>query len=85
MEDEIDKNEIQIRLGEVIDYFLSNEGTVNLDVFMTLAFTQSNRVVKFLIKSWIILGYLRSSMDFISQFIKRGYQGIIGEKLHKVF
>ena len=51
VEDEIDKNEIQIRLGEVIDYFLSNEGTVNLDVFMTLAFTQSNRIVKFLMKS----------------------------------
>ena len=51
VEDEIDKNEIEIRLGEVIDYFLSNEGTVNLDVFMTLAFTQSNRIVKFLIKS----------------------------------
>ena len=45
MEDEIDKNEIEIRLGEVLDYFLSNEGTVNLDVFMTLAFTQSNRIV----------------------------------------
>ena len=50
-EDEIDKNEIEIRLGEVLDYFFSNEGTVNLDVFMTLAFTQSNRIVKFLIKS----------------------------------
>ena len=51
VEDEIDKNEIENRLREVLDYFLSNEGTVNLDVFMTLAFTQSNRIVKFLIKS----------------------------------
>ena len=51
VEDEIDKNDIEIRLGEVLDYFLTNEGTVNLDVFMTLAFTQSNRSVKFLIKS----------------------------------
>ena len=51
VEDEIDNNEIEIRLGKALDYFLSNEGTVNLDVFMTLAFTQSNRVVKFVIKS----------------------------------
>ena len=77
------KNEVQRRLGDVLNYFHANEGTVNLDVFITLAFTQSKE--KFLLLkiniSYILILSFRSSLEFISQFIQRGNQGTIRGKL----
>ena len=41
------KDEVLKRLGDVLKYFHANEGTVNLDAFITLAFTQSKEVPTF--------------------------------------